>query len=349
MMVDNTPLISIVIPVYKTEQYLHQCVDSVINQTYRNLEIILVDDGSPDNAPRICDEYASGDERIVVIHQKNQGVSQARNSGIAVAHGEFIMFIDSDDWVDLEMCERMLAALTQYQAQASMCAYIREYPDNPLPRILHSENTVWDGRDFRRRICGPINEELRNPENLDCYVMMWGKLYPYEAVRGITLTDLSLIGSSEDTLYNFEVFDRIARVVYLNQPFYHYRKEVTASVSTAYKPKLESQWENLYCKMLEIIDSHQLEDSFRAALNNRIALNVIGLGLNIVEGDAEFIERYKRIRKTLAQTGRSEALKQLPLKYMPIHWKLFFFSAKHKLAFSVCVLLMIISNLKGKV
>lgn len=347
-MENSTPLISIVIPIYNTEQYLRQCIDSVIYQTYRNLEIILVDDGSPDNAPKMCDEYAMRDERIVVIHQKNQGLSQARNSGIAVSGGDYIMFIDSDDWVDFEMCERMLQAMVQYHTQAAMCAYVREYKGNPLPRILYSEDTVLDGKSLRRRICGPLNEELKNPENLDCYVMMCGKLYPREAVCGIKVTDISLIGT-EDALYNVEAFGKIDNVVYLNQPFYHYRKEVQSSLTARYKPNLESQWENLYDRILEIIDSDQLDNEFRNALNNRIALNIIGIGLNNVRGDVTFTEKCRRVRKMLSQMRRHEALEQLPLKYMPVHWKLFFFSAKHKSALAVCVLLMIISKLKGKV
>ena len=99
----NQPLLSVIIPVYKVEKYLRQCVDSVINQTYKNLEIILVDDGSPDNCGKICDEYAQKDRRIKVIHQENQGVSAARNLGTKLAQGEYITYVDSDDWLDVCM------------------------------------------------------------------------------------------------------------------------------------------------------------------------------------------------------------------------------------------------------
>ena len=93
------PLISIIIPVYNVEQYLHRCVDSVLNQTYKNLEIILVNDGSPDNCPFICDEYAKKDKRIIVVHKENGGLSSARNAGLEIVQGEYISFIDSDDWI----------------------------------------------------------------------------------------------------------------------------------------------------------------------------------------------------------------------------------------------------------
>lgn len=99
----NQPLLSVIIPVYKVEKYLRQCVDSVINQTYKNLEIILVDDGSPDNCGKICDEYAEKDKRVKVIHQLNKGLSGARNTGTEQASGEYIAFVDSDDWLDVHM------------------------------------------------------------------------------------------------------------------------------------------------------------------------------------------------------------------------------------------------------
>ena len=110
----NQPLLSVIIPVYKVEKYLRQCVDSVINQTYKNLEIILVDDGSPDNCGKICDEYAEKDKRVKVIHQLNKGLSGARNTGTEQASGEYIAFVDSDDWLDVHMYEDLFGVLNKY-------------------------------------------------------------------------------------------------------------------------------------------------------------------------------------------------------------------------------------------
>ena len=98
-----TPLISIIIPVYKVEQYLKECIDSIINQTYMNLEIVIVDDGSPDNCPLICDQYAALDKRIKVIHKKNGGLSDARNAGLNIITGDYVTFVDSDDVIHPEM------------------------------------------------------------------------------------------------------------------------------------------------------------------------------------------------------------------------------------------------------
>lgn len=97
--------VSIIVPVYNVEKYIHKCIDSILAQTYRNLEIILVDDGSPDNCGKICDEYASNDNRIIVIHQKNGGLSAARNAGLNKSTGNFIVFVDSDDYLEISAIE----------------------------------------------------------------------------------------------------------------------------------------------------------------------------------------------------------------------------------------------------
>ncbi len=118
-------LISIVIPVYKVEPYLSKCIDSILAQTYTNLEIILVDDGSPDNCPKICDEYAKLDNRIIVIHKENGGLSDARNAGIRIVTGEYIGFVDSDDYIDAKMYEILAQKITKYEADISICSYIK--------------------------------------------------------------------------------------------------------------------------------------------------------------------------------------------------------------------------------
>ena len=117
-------LISIIVPVYNVEKYIHECVDSIINQTYKNIEIILVDDGSPDNCGKICDEYAKKDNRIKVIHKPNGGLSDARNHGIDVANGEWLMFIDSDDWIEPNMAEKLLHSALNNKADLAISSVI---------------------------------------------------------------------------------------------------------------------------------------------------------------------------------------------------------------------------------
>ena len=113
------PLVSIIVPIYKVEPYLRRCLDSIVNQTYTNLEIILVDDGSPDGCPQICDEYAAKDNRRVVIHKENGGLSDARNAGLDSCKGEYVSFVDSDDWVDEKYIEILLNLATKENADVA--------------------------------------------------------------------------------------------------------------------------------------------------------------------------------------------------------------------------------------
>lgn len=122
------PNISVVVPIYKVEKYLSRCVDSILDQTFRNLEVILVDDGSPDRCGEICDNYAKNDRRVKVIHKSNGGLSSARNAGIEEASGEYIAFIDSDDWIDIDMFELLYKAAQEYKAQIVECSFRHIYP-----------------------------------------------------------------------------------------------------------------------------------------------------------------------------------------------------------------------------
>jgi len=129
---EREPKISIIVPVYKVEPYLRKCLDSIVNQTYRNLQIILVDDGSTDNCGKICDEYAAEDSRVEVVHQENGGVSAARNAGLALVTGDYIGWVDSDDWIEPDMYEYLLEHALQYHADIVVCGRVEHYRDKTL-------------------------------------------------------------------------------------------------------------------------------------------------------------------------------------------------------------------------
>lgn len=135
-----TPLISIVIPIYKVESLLQRCVDSVIGQSYKNIEVILVDDGSPDRCGEMCDKYASQYENVKVLHQKNQGLSAARNAGVRMAKGEYIGFVDSDDYIDLDMYQNLWNAVSTFDASIAVCGIIDYYENTGEKR------TYFDGK-----------------------------------------------------------------------------------------------------------------------------------------------------------------------------------------------------------
>ncbi len=128
-------LISVIVPVYKVEKYLNRCVDSILNQTHKNLEVILVDDGSPDNCPSMCDEYAKVDKRVRVVHKANAGVSSARNTGLDVAKGDFVAFVDSDDWIEPTMYKELLSKQQQENYDMVFCKFVHAYDNGKKVKI----------------------------------------------------------------------------------------------------------------------------------------------------------------------------------------------------------------------
>lgn len=172
--IKNLPLISVIIPVYNVEDYLDRCIKSILSQTFRNFEIIIIDDGSPDKCPEICEKWAVKDERIVVIHQKNQGLSAARNLGIRNAKGEFLTFVDSDDWISENMLEVLLDLVRKYDADISICNFVKT--DKKKEIVVRDEviEKVYSRDDF-------MNIILKVHSNRTIHYA-WGKLYKRKVI-----------------------------------------------------------------------------------------------------------------------------------------------------------------------
>ena len=205
---NKEPLISVIIPVYKVEKYLKRCIDSVINQTYKNLEIILVDDGSPDNCPKICDDYSKKDKRIKVIHKKNGGLSDARNKGIEKANGDYISFIDSDDYVELNYIDFLYKILKENNADISMGKQYVRYP-NKILNTGSNNNYVLNSHDAL--------EKMLYGEDFD--VSAWAKLYKKELFKGIRYPKGRLF---EDSATTYKLIDKAKTIVLKSIPIYNY-------------------------------------------------------------------------------------------------------------------------------
>ena len=202
-------LISIIIPVYKVEKYLEKCIQSVINQTYENLQIILVDDGSPDNCGKICDEYAKKDHRIEVIHKSNGGLSDARNKGLEIAKGEYIGFVDSDDYIEADMYEVLYNLLKQYNADVSICNFYTVSQEKIA--IKNADNGI---KEYNRI---EILKEILLDNNIQSYA--WNKLYKRELFGEIKYP----VGKKyEDIGTTFYLLEKCNKVVVTGKPEYYY-------------------------------------------------------------------------------------------------------------------------------
>ena len=204
-------LISVIVPIYNVEKYLKKAVDCIVRQTYDNIEIILVDDGSTDNCGLICDEYYKKDNRIKVIHKENGGASEARNAGIEIAKGEYFAFIDPDDWIENNMIEVLYNNIKKYDADISICEYIKETIKG---KVLKKKSGNKEIQIFNKKssLC-----ELIMQKNITNHI--WNKLYKKKLFNEIRFPKGKLL---EDISITYKLFEKSDKIVYQNISLYHY-------------------------------------------------------------------------------------------------------------------------------
>jgi len=339
---NSNPLVSIVIPVYNVEQYLRQCLDSVVHQTYDNLEIVCVNDGSPDNSIDILREYERKDQRVKVVDIENQGLSEARNVGTANCNGDFLLYIDSDDWIDLETVESSLRAVQEHDSDLVLWNYIKEYDGYSRPVLVFHEKSVFEEEGFvqlYQRLVGLTGEQLRHPEQCDSISTAWGKLYRLSVIRdnNIKFVNTRIIGT-EDLLFNAEVFKYCSSAVALPERFNHYRKSNASSLTKNFKPEFFEQSLELQRRLRSVCGD---VDFLSQSLSNRTALTMIGLGLRVVSSKGTLFQKAKRIRDIITTTSYKDAFQSLEMQYLPLHWKVFFNCAKYRLSFVLLILLQV--------
>ena len=218
--------ISVIVPVYKVEQYLRKCVDSIIKQTYSNLEIILIDDGSPDNCPIICDEYAMKDNRVVVIHKKNGGLSDARNVGIAKSTGKYITFVDSDDYIASDYIEYLYKLILSANGDVSIV----------LPQIFYDnqEQVAINNKKESIRIYDSKSALLTMLYQKKFNTSAWGKLYSKKIFEDVVFP-VGNIYEDISTIYKTLLKSKV--IVYSNQKKYYYLKRNDSIMGRSFKEK----------------------------------------------------------------------------------------------------------------
>lgn len=342
--------VSVVIPVYNVEKYLETCIESLLSQTYRECEFVFVDDGSTDSSGGILDTYSIQDVRVRVIHQNNSGISEARNRALQEITGEYVTFLDSDDWLDRNAIEDALTFLETNNLDIVMWPYYSEYAHTSIKRpFLGDEERIWDeshSPEMLRRIIGPYRQELAAPHELDSCVTVWGKLYRREVMDGIRFLDMKKIGV-EDAVFNIEVFSRAKRVGYITSCYTHYRKYNDNSITQSYKSDLIDRWRGLYKWIEDFLKQNRATEDFYEAFSNRICLHMIGIGLNELNNPAGFFKKAKNLRKILSSEPWARAYKTLTFRYFPVKWKVFFGLCKFKWTELLLLMLIGISKLKA--
>lgn len=238
-------MVSIIVPVYNCEDRIRKCIESIIRQSYRNIEVLLVDDGSTDASGRICDEYAAADKRVCVYHQKNAGASAARNKGIILAKGEYIQFVDSDDYIAEDMTERLVESIKQNGTSCSICGYVY-IRGRQIQQVQLQERCSLAPDELERECPGIFGKNILNPP--------WNKLYIREEIDSYFDETLSL---GEDLLFNLAYLKKIKRISFVGGCPYHYI-EKEASLTKQYRADLIQIAERLYKASIKFILENRL-------------------------------------------------------------------------------------------
>jgi len=253
-------LISVIVPVYNVERYLERCVESIRNQTYTNLEIILVDDGSPDQCPQICDAYAQKDNRIKVIHKQNGGLGLARNSGLEVATGSYVAFIDSDDWIQATHIETLYLAAIAAQADAAWGAHtVVSIDGKKAVRPTSLEMRTYEREEIRRKILLPlIGADGDFPQDVQVNASSCMNLYSMELIRSEQLAFVSeRYAVGEDVFFNIDFCYHARRIVVTGEVGYYYFENVN-SISRKYDPNRFQRTLNYYSVSSDRVTRYRL-------------------------------------------------------------------------------------------
>lgn len=330
--------VSIIIPVYNIEKYIERCIESIINQSYSNIEIIVVNDGSTDKSTNICENFKVKDSRIKIINKINGGLSSARNTGLDAATGEFIMFVDGDDWIDTYCIESCLEVV-ENNTDVVLFPYIREYHDKSLKNdIFQEDKIIFIDDDVRekilKRLFGIEGEDIRRPDRLEDISTAWGKLYKLELIKNIRFVDTKIIGT-EDVWFNVNSFLNAKNIIFTKKTYYHYFKENDTSLTQKYNPYLFERWQNLYRYMEKFIEENKLGKEFVTLLDNRKIINLLALNRNIINSNLKFTEKIYEINIILKNNLYEKTFKNFPFSDMSLKWKAFYKSCYYKNAYLV--------------
>ena len=284
-------LISIVIPIYNVEKYITKCIESVRQQTYKNIEIILIDDGSPDNCGKICDEYTKIDNRIQVIHKENGGLSDARNTGIDIAKGNYIVFVDSDDFIELTFVEELYNAIVKNNAEISICNInIINEKNKKIGKTGYEDMMIVKGKTILEKIC--------QQKNIIESIVAWNKMYSIKFFK----TYKYPVGKiHEDEFLTYKILYQADKVAIINKYLYNYRKNNESIVGK----KFNKQRLDLIDALFERIDFYKKNNE------NYLYLMTMKLCLN------QLIEYYIKTKKYIENPNL--LLKELKNKYKMIY------------------------------
>jgi len=317
--------ISVIVPIYNVEKYLRRCVDSILAQTYANLEVILVDDGSTDGSPAICDEYAQKDKRVVVIHKKNAGVSAARNSGLDKATGDYVAFVDADDYVDTSMYAKLIEKAEQNDLDICVCQYYQVDEQTGKTKFVNETDidNIKNEKVFSSLIKVGSKHKKDHIETENIMGCVWRAIYKKNLVADTRFNQEFSIG--EDLIFSIELFKKKPKVDIVCEPLYFYIQRASSAVHTYSEDKMKRRVA-MHKYLLEIIRGYVPEQEHKwhqfhiyASLLNELLKN----------GQKEYVKRWTddQYMQSLCSRENYVCAKKLCKVF---HYKVAYFFIYHK-------------------
>ncbi len=289
------PMISIVVPVYQAEKYLAATLDTILAQTYPHFELLLVDDGSSDQSPAICDQYAANDTRIRVFHNENRGASEARNFGISQAIGTYLAFVDSDDLLEDCFLETMLTAFDDPEIDLALCGFDRFYQDDPQNRVDYllgqTERSVLSSN---KELC----KLFTVPKTSLSGVSIWAKMYKTDLVKSNQVTFPVHISYEEDCCFNLQYYRHVRKAVAFRKSMYHYRQQLE-SLSKTYKPSTYGNLVNGYNERVRFAKELNMGPDTLKKLNSVFLVVIFNNFKKIIKSPMKMKERWAEYRRIL--------------------------------------------------
>lgn len=262
-------LLSVIIPAYNLENYIEECVNSVRNQTYKNLEIIIVDDGSVDETFNICQRLAKEDERIVVVSQKNAGVTMARNKGLSLASGECVTFVDGDDTLEAEMYERMLEKIENRDLVS--CGYIHHFSTQRIECVFDDFEGAFNTLDEMEHIWKTMIYDLEKGKLHPVNPGLWSKIYRTDLTRKVMNKIDAGIFYAEDAVFLYQYLLECKSVYFLRESYYHYQYRKESVCHSKNEMMLENA-NRMFLELKDVFAAHYLKDALNEQLQKRIVI-----------------------------------------------------------------------------
>lgn len=339
------PKISIIIPIYNVEKYIHRCLDSVLNQTLKNIEIILVDDKSPDNCPKICDEYALKDQRIIVIHkEKNEGLGLARNSGLNIAKGDFVAFIDSDDFIDHNMYEELYKYAIMNKCDTVFCSLNFFENNHVVPFKEITKEMLFEGSEIKQFLLDMVGPIPSFRSDVKYMVSVCKAIYSRELIYKQKLHFLSeRISASEDMIFHIDYLSKAQKVGFIPKYYYYYFKN-TSSISHTYTKDKIQRLKNFLIEISLKLSFLYIEKEYKIRVYRKYLHYLRIIFLIHINMNPRFFSSLREIKNECSDNFYQSFIKEYPYKQLPIKHKIFFIAVKYKLKTILWVILKLSSK-----